>query len=194
MIRDSKFWLLMFVFQVAFGLAVFAITRDYYMQEQPTTTGHAAPSLQSPQSAPAWQNTVIANEIARMDSSAPNQFSLQDPVEISRQADVYFSNRQYEQAAQLYERLLTFNPGNAEVHNNLGLTLHYLGRSDEALARLKEGVTVDPENQRIWLTTGYVNSELGNIELARSALTNATLIGDDDSIRQSAQSMLDRLP
>lgn len=191
MIRNSKFWLLMVVFQVAFGLAVFAITRDYYMQDDRTIAGHAVPSVQS---APAWQNNVIANEIARMDSTDPSQFSLQDPVEISRQADVYFTNRQYEQAAKLYERLLTFNPGNAEVHNNLGLTLHYLGRSDEALARLKEGVAVDPENQRIWLTTGYVNSELGNTDLARSALTNATLIGNDDSIRQSAQSMLERLP
>lgn len=191
MIRNSKFWLLMAVFQVAFGLAVFAITRDYYTQDTETITAHAVPATQS---TPAWQNTVVANEIARMGSLDPSQFSLQDPVEISRQADVFFTNRQYEQAAKMYERLLSFSPNNAEIHNNLGLTLHYLGRSDEALARLREGVAVDPENQRIWLTTGYVNSELGNTDLARSALTNATLIGDDESIRQSAHSMLERLP
>jgi tetratricopeptide (TPR) repeat protein len=115
-------------------------------------------------------------------------------VELSRQADVYFSNRQYAQAAEMYERLLAFDPNNAEIYNNLGLTLHYLGRSAEALQRLDEGVAVDPDNQRIWLTTGYVNSELGKIDQARGALANATLIGDNESIRQSAQQMLDNLP
>jgi Flp pilus assembly protein TadD len=94
----------------------------------------------------------------------------------------------------MYEQLLAFSPNDAEIYNNLGLTLHYLGRSTEALGRLNEGVAVDPEHQRTWLTLGYVNSQLGNTEQARTALTTAARIGTDDSIRQSATRMLESLP
>ena len=181
----------MVVFQIGFGFVVFAVTRDYYVKDVDSGSPHALPSGQA---APAWPGGIAADEIARMTSSAPSQFLLQDPVEISRQANVYFANRQYEQAAEMYERLLSFSPGDAEIYNNLGLTLHYLGRSAEALQKLQEGTAADPDHQRIWLTTGFVNSELGNLDQARSALTNATLIGDDESIRQSAQKMLDGLP
>jgi Flp pilus assembly protein TadD len=118
----------------------------------------------------------------------------EDPVEISRQAEEYFASRQYDKAAAMYERLLAFSPNDGEILNNLGLTLHYLGRSTEALQRLNEGVAVDPENQRIWLTLGYVNSAVGNTEQARLALVNATQTGTDESIRESARQMLDALP
>ena len=81
-------------------------------------------------------------------------------------------------------------------HGAIGVavTLHYLGRSDEALSYLDKGASLDAANQRIWLTLGYVNSQLGNVDEAREALNKATQIGNDESIRRSAQSMLDGLP
>jgi len=136
----------------------------------------------------------METEIARLSSSALSQPTIQDPSEMSRQAGEFFTNRQYDRAAELYERLLAFNPNDAETYNNLGITLHYLGRSTEALRRLNEGVAVDPGHQRIWLTLGFVNSQLGNTEQARTALTTAAQIGSDDSIRQSAMRMLEDLP
>ncbi|MDH3410643.1 MAG: tetratricopeptide repeat protein [Gammaproteobacteria bacterium] len=191
MVRDTRFWTLMAVFQVLFGLAVFAITRDYYMTDAPSVGAHAPTGIAP---ATAWPNVVTESNIARLSSSATGEAAVTDPIEMSRQADEFFANRQYEQAAALYERLLAFGPPNADVHNNLGLTLHYLGRSTEALDRLNDGVAVDPDNQRIWLTLGFVNSQLGNTEQARTALTAATKIGSDESIRQSAMTMLENLP
>lgn len=191
LILNTKFWISFVVFQVIFGIAVFAITRDYYMQEavnvssQPATIG---------QSTSPWTNRITETEIARLSSPALTEPTLQNPIEISRKANEFFAARQYERAADMYERLLAFSPNDAEVYNNLGLTLHYLGRSEEALARLNEGVAADPQHQRIWLTLGYVNSQLGNIEKARTALTNAAQIGTDESIRQSANKMLESLP
>jgi tetratricopeptide (TPR) repeat protein len=129
-----------------------------------------------------------------MSPSALSESTIQDPIEISRRADEFFANKQYDGAANLYEQLLVLNPNNADTYNNLGLTLHYLGRSAEALSRLNEGVALDVENQRIWLTLGYVNSQLGNTEQARKALTTAAQIGNDASIRQSALNMLEALP
>ncbi len=94
----------------------------------------------------------------------------------------------------MYERLLAFSPNNVDIQNELGLTLHYLGRSAEALRRLNDGVAANPTHQRIWLTLGFVNRQLGNTEQARAALTTATQIGTDESIRQSAMKMLENLP
>jgi Flp pilus assembly protein TadD len=97
-------------------------------------------------------------------------------------------------AADLYARLLALNPKNVDILNELGLTLHYTGRSAEALQRLNEGVALNPAHQRIRLTLGFVNSQLGNFQEARAALTAATQLGTDQSIRQSALDMLKNLP
>jgi Flp pilus assembly protein TadD len=191
MILNAKFWISFVAFQVVFGLAVFAITRDYYMQDKGTVRAH--PPMIG-QSAPAWPNGITETQIARLSSPALSEPTVQDPFEISRRANDYFANRQYDQAADMYEQLLAFSPDDAEIYNNLGLTLHYLGRSSEALDKLNEGVAKDPQHQRIWLTLGYVNSQLGNFEQARTALTTAARIGTDESIRQSATRMLEDLP
>lgn len=191
MVRDSKFWVLMAVFQILFGLAVFAITRDHYMAEANSPRPHAAIVNSD---VAAWPNIVSEGSIARLSSSATGAAVVPDPVEMSRQADAFFANRQYDKAAELYERLLAFSPGTADTHNNLGITLHYLGRSPEALQRLEEGIEIEPQNQRIYLTIGYVNSQLGNTEQARTALRTAAEIGNDESIRQSALNMLENLP
>jgi len=191
MIREPKFWMSMAVFQVLFGLAVFAITRDYYAPDAKIVSAH--PSTMN-QPAVVWPNRITQTEIARLSSPTFGNPATQDPVEIFRQAEQFFANRQYEQAAESYARLLPFRPNDAEIYNNLGLTLHYLGRPSEALRRLDEGVAADPNHQRIWLTLGYVNSQLGNTAQAREALTKASQIGTDESIRQSAIKMLEALP
>jgi len=189
--RDAKFWYSMVVFQFLFGLAVFAFTRDYYRHEAVDVTSQSSTVQQRSSD---WVGAIAPPEFAWLGSQTSNNLLTEDPVEISRLADEYFAKKQYEQAATMYERLLAFSPNDGEIHNNLGLTLHYLGRSTEALDRLEEGVAVDPENQRTWLTLGYVNSSLGNTEQARVALTNATQVGADESIRQSAKEMLEALP
>lgn len=181
----------MTVFQAVFALAIFAITREYYIRDADNVSAHAT---QIDRSALTWSNGISAADIARLSSSTSSEPAPQDPAEISRQADEFFASKQYDRAAELYERLLAFDPNNVDIHNNLGLTLHYLGRSAEALSRLKDGVAADPSSQRIWLTTGYINSQLGNYEQARTALTTATQIGSDESIRQSAINMLENLP
>jgi len=190
MTRDSKFWVSMAVFQILFALAVFAITREYY-------TTNVSPLISPPattsQSAPAWPNNISQAEIDRLSLPALGDLIPQDPVEIYRQANEYFANKQYDRAAEYYEKLLAFSPNDAETHNNLGITLHYLGRSSEALEQLNKGVAVDPDHQRSWLTLGYVNSQLGNTAQARTALTKATQIGTSESIRQSALKMLEDL-
>ncbi|HSN52379.1 MAG TPA: tetratricopeptide repeat protein [Woeseiaceae bacterium] len=189
--RDKKFWSLLLVFQVFFGLVVFAVTREYYVPDTAVPRGHA---LTAAPAATGWSRGMTATDVARLTSPGLVDTPPTDPAEIYRRAEEFFAARQYAQAAQLYEQLLQFSPDDAEIHNNLGLTLFYLGRGDEALARLNEGAAKDPAHQRIWLTLGYVNSQLGNIQQAREALTKAAETGGNASISEAALEMLAKLP
>ena len=191
MARDTRFWTLLLVFQVFFGLAVFAITREYYLPDTTAGQGHASIPGQP---ATSWSRGITATDISRLSSPGLVESAPDDPAEIYRQAEEFFANRQYDRAARLYEQLLPYSPNDAEIYNNLGLTLFYVGRADEALRRLNDGVAVDPGHQRIWLTLGYVNSQLGNTEEARAALTKATQVGGNASVRESAEKMLAELP
>jgi Flp pilus assembly protein TadD len=180
----------MMVFQVAFGLAVFAVTRQYYMQEPDKVSAHPG-TISQP--ALEWPEGSSENDLEQLISSYPGQPLSDDPVVISRQADDFFTNKQYDKAADLYEKLLAFGSTNVNTYNNLGITLYYLGRSTEALRVLNEGVALDPSYPRIWLTLGFVNSQLGNTMQARSALTKAVQLGADSDVGQSATKMLDTL-
>jgi tetratricopeptide (TPR) repeat protein len=191
MIRDARFWIPLSIFQLIFGLAIFGLTRDYYLNEGDRSGVAPATRVRTSTGPPPG---FLRPEVLRPASPAWDSSMPQDPAEISRQADEAFGNKQYEQAADLYGRLLAIAPRDAETHNNLGLTLHYLGRSTEALRTLNEGVAIDPRHQRIRLTLGYVNKQVGNDEVALEALTNATLIGNDEAIRKSAMEMLRDLP
>ena len=195
MARDKRFWTLLVIFQVFFGLVVFAFTREYYKPGPQPVAGHPQMGNPSNPSTTGWSRGMTATDISRLSSPGlVETMPSSDPAEIYSRAEEFFANRQYPQAAELYERLLTFSPDDAEIHNNLGLTLFYMGRADDALQTLNEGVAANPEHQRIWLTLGYVNSQLGNTDAARKALTRATETGGNASIREAAMEMLAELP
>ena len=191
MVQKLKFWIPMTVFQVVFGLTIFTITRQYYIQDSDNVSDDPT---EISQPAFVWPDSITETNPAQLNSSTFNQSTIEDPAEISRQANEYFTKKQYDKAAELYERLLVLAPNNVNTHNNLGITLHYLGRSSEALQRLNEGVVVDPTHQRIWLTLGFVSSQVGNTENARTALTTAAKIDADNEIGKSAIKMLENLP
>lgn len=191
MIRSAKFWIPMMVFQVIFGLAVFTITRQYYIYDSDNVSSDPT-TIEQPSF--VWPGSITETNPVQFESSTPSQSTIEDPVELSRQADEFFANKQYDRAAKLYEQLLAFGPDNVATYNNLGITLHYLGRSTEALRWLNEGVAVDPTHQRIWLTLGFVNSAVGDTEQARTALTNAAQMGANNEVGQSAVRMLENLP
>jgi tetratricopeptide (TPR) repeat protein len=191
MALNLKFWIPMTMFQIVFGLTVFAITRQYYIQDSDNLSDEPT---EISQPSFVWPDGIMETNPAQLNSSTFSQSTIEDPAEILRQADEYFTKKQYDKAAELYERLLVLGPNNVETYNNLGITLHYLGRSSEALSRLNEGVAVDPTHQRIWLTLGFVYSQVGNTENARTALITAAKIDADNEIGKSAVKMIENLP
>ncbi len=187
MFSNPRFWIFMVVFQVAFGLAVFAMTRQYYIQD--TATVSAVPAAQT-SAATEWAGSKEGGELEQLITSFPGPANTTDPSVLSDQADEAFVNQQFDRAADLYHQLLMADPGNVDTYNNLGITMHYLGHSEEALGVLNEGIKVGPDYQRIWLTLGFVNSQLGNNMQAKSALTTAVELGADTEVGQSAAEML----
>jgi len=189
--NKPKFWIGITVFQVVFGMAVFGITRQYYMVNLDKVNVAPAIAGQPFQVMPDLGAVTSSNKIT---ASTFGQSNIENPAELARQANNFFSNKQFDRAADAYERLLALDPGNVETYNNLGITLYYLGRSTEALRNLNEGIAVDSTDQRIWLTLGYVSTQVGNIEQARTALTTAANMNLDNEIGKSAAQMLENLP
>ncbi len=190
MICSARFWIMMTGFQVVFGLAIFTITRQYYIHNSDNVS--AEPTMKGEPSI-AWPDPITETNPAQFGLPRSSQPIIEDAALISRQADEAFANKQYNRAAELYKQLLALSPNNVTAYNNLGITLHNLGRSAEALRKLNEGVAVDPTYQRIWLTLGFVNSQLGDTEQARTALTSAAQMGADNEVGQSALKLLENL-
>jgi len=173
-----------------FGLIVFVVTREMYVDDAQTVSAAAsdtaAPSAM-PQADQLQINTALLESVLLLDAKK------KDPATMSQLANKYFANRQYAEAADLYRQLSALDPGNVNTQNNLGLTLHYINQSEEALAVLKKGAALSPDNQRIWLTLGYVNMELGNLDEAKSSLETAEQIDPDNDIGRSAAKMRSEL-
>lgn len=191
MMRSARFWSFMVVFQVAFGLAVFGLTRHHYLSRA-GDTGAAMATV--PHAQMAWPDSTGPDDLERLMSTFPGQVAVEDPEQTLLRADELFVNGNYVQAGDMYQRIVSSGYRDVNVYNNLGLTLHYLGRSEEALQRLSEGIALDSSYQRIWLTLGYVSSQVGRIDDARMALTTAVEMGPDNDIGRSAAGMLQSLP
>jgi tetratricopeptide (TPR) repeat protein len=195
--RSVRFWALLAVIQVAFGLAVFGLTRHYYLDragQNPDTAPGAAAVAAHP--LPVVPAGTPEDDLARLIATFPGpagQAGGGDPVELARQGDLAFGNGEYPRAAELYAGALAAGDRDVNTYNSLGLTLHYLGRSGEALQVLGEGVALDAGYQRIWLTLGFVHGQLGHTDPAREALERAWDIDPESDVGRSAADLLKQL-
>ena len=73
------------------------------------------------------------------------QLDPHDAEALDRLAMLRFGEQDYEAAFRLYRSLLEINPDNAQTHSNLGATLYYLGRVEEALRSFEHAFSLDPE-------------------------------------------------
>ena len=60
-------------------------------------------------------------------------------------AMVRFRQHNYAAALDLYRDLLDIHPDNAQTHSNVGATLYYLGRGEEALQSFERALSLAPE-------------------------------------------------
>lgn len=202
--------------QIIYGLGVFLATRHYYMGE-PTLTAASVTNRQemprdvhqglsgdpSVSDAPLLPGSgrITVQDAQRLVTAKPPADSGtsaigygENPQQLSRTADELFRQRRFQEAAAHYTRALEQAPYNVDVYNNLGLTLHYIGRSAEALDVLNKGIAVDSSYPRIWLTLGFVQQSVGDLNGARVALTRAAELDPKSAIGHEAKRMLAALP
>ena len=58
-----------------------------------------------------------------------------------------FSQQDYEEALDLYRVKATLEPNNATVHANIGVTLYFLGRHEQALAAVEQVLQLEPDHE-----------------------------------------------
>jgi len=198
--QSRTFWVALAVFEVIFGAAIFGLTRQYYLSAggSPGDRGRLSGVPVNTLADVAGRLNQTPGTSTQSAAAAPAgnvpPISTTDPNEIFRLANEAFNAKDYARAATLYEHLLNFDPDNPNTLNDLGLTLQYTGRSDEAIERLNQAVLADPTHQRSWLTLGFVYSQMGNTTQARAALTRAVDLDSDPAVTASAQQMLGQLP
>jgi tetratricopeptide (TPR) repeat protein len=182
-------WVVIVVAQITYGLLVFAITRSYYQESRII-------SDQAPTAAP---EVTAHPKVAPFDASLQPAVTLQpsaealsteDPALIARLADDYFKQKKYPQAIELYERALKINPEDVETYNDLGLSLFYIGQSQQAVEILQTGASKRPDFQRIQLTLGFVQAQVGDKAAAATAFKKAIELGPENTVGQEARRML----
>ena len=172
-------------FLAFYGFAVFALTRDYYLRHPPSLAAVPAAPRPVAQTGPRPGGPTLAN-----DSSIPASVSGTNPVLLAQQADALFGQGRYAEAIPLYRRILELAPDDLDAHNDLGLALHYMGQTPEALTVLARGTEKGPTFQRLWLTYGYVQSQAGMGEGAVAALARARDLGPETGIGKEAARLL----
>jgi tetratricopeptide (TPR) repeat protein len=195
-------WALIVAFQLLYGLLIFAVTRDLYKTEDTYKTGESY-KIESPgkSAAVTKQRTVDipgsskftvtdAERLVAPAATGGPARPAENAEELARIADEHFRQKRFDQAASLYQRVVDLAPHNVGVYNNLGLTLHYIGRSEDAIERLEQGIAVDGEHQRIWLTLGFVRAQTGDTDAAKKALQRAVDLAPDSSVATEATRMM----
>ncbi len=103
---------------------------------------------------------------------------------------LYFESNRFQQAIEVYKRILALNDKDVDTLNELGLALHYTGKSQEGVEVLKKATTFDPSHQRAWLSLGFVLASSGRTEEAKPALKKAIDINPDNDVGKEAQRIL----
>lgn len=126
-------------------------------------------------------------QIQRVLKERPN-----DPKAFAGAGDIYFEQRKFIDAIEYYKKAIDMDPHDIDTYNDIGLSYHYIGRSDEGLKYVEEGIKRNPAYQRIWLTKGFILAIRGDIAGARSAWEKAYRLNPNTDIGRSAASFLEQ--
>ena len=72
------------------------------------------------------------------------QLNPRNMEELKQLARSHFRRKRYRQALELFRTLLENDPDVASTHANIGTTLYYLDRSEEAIQSLERALALDP--------------------------------------------------
>lgn len=165
------------------GLSALLAVSGCSKKEEPQQSVQQQPPAQAAQG--GLNTTLIADLEARLAQDPKN------PEVLWRLGDAYFDAKQFTESAKHYKKVLEVKPGETDLYNDLGLSLHYLGNSAEALKYLEEGIKKNPYHQRIWLTKGFILAYgTGDLEGAKAAWEKANALNPESQIGKAAAEYL----
>lgn len=88
-------------------------------------------------------------------------------------AFLHASQRHHAEAARLFEKAVTLEPGDANTHFNLGFVYDKLNRCEEAIAAFMQAVARNPALDRAWYGLGLAYATLGRHADAADAFGKA---------------------
>ena len=88
----------------------------------------------------------------------------------------------YHEAVKEMELAVEQDPLNVQWRGNLALSLHALGRNDEALAHLRRGLEIDPQNWGVHFIVGQVHLATGDVPAAVAAAERAYAVHPQHSM------------
>lgn len=94
--------------------------------------------------------------------------------------------KKYDQAEEVFRRILVTNPNNPAVLNYLGYMFADHGQKlDEALGMIKKAVDLDPANGAYLDSLGWAYFKMGKYDLAEDSLTKASQhMGTDPTVQE----------
>lgn len=115
-----------------------------------------------------------------------------DAKALGEVGDIYFDQHRFVDAIEYYKKAIALDPQDIDSYNDIGLSYHYIGRSEEGLRYLEEGIKKSPSYQRLWLSKGFIFAIRGDIADARAAWEKAYSIDPNNDIGKSAASFLEQ--
>jgi Flp pilus assembly protein TadD/4-amino-4-deoxy-L-arabinose transferase-like glycosyltransferase len=125
-----------------------------------------------------WRPLALAAAVAAV-AALPANWPMVTVSSVRASTLYNFARRLEEQPGGLelaiasYRRALTFDPGYAQAHSNLGAALERRGQLDEALVHVRRAVALHPEQGDYHYNLGVVLAARGEAEAARRAYERA---------------------
>ncbi|MBI4682181.1 MAG: tetratricopeptide repeat protein [Nitrospirae bacterium] len=184
--ENYKKWLIVLI---ATATAVFVIvsfvTKQSYSPEEPVRYTQEQTAVP-----PVAPGPIVEQDLNKVVPVEELGVDTKNPKELALLGDKYFESSKFNQAIELYKKVLELDPRDIDTYNDLGLAYQYVNRPDLAVDILQKGVKAGPSNQRIWLSLGFVNMSAGNNAEAKTALKKAVELNPQTDIGQEAMRML----
>ncbi|MBI5056858.1 MAG: tetratricopeptide repeat protein [Nitrospirae bacterium] len=180
--ENYKKWTVAVVLILIIGMVIFAVTTSNHKSETPAVDS-------------AQRKTAPSGPLTDSMTQPPVQLDKlpEDPKELALLGDKYFESGRYDVAVQIYEKTLQKNPDDVDTYNDMGLALHYLKRSNDAINALKKGTQIAPSYQRVWLSLGFILMSTGRNDEAKTALRKAAELNPQTDMGQEAMRILGSL-
>ncbi|MBI5681600.1 MAG: tetratricopeptide repeat protein [Deltaproteobacteria bacterium] len=113
-----------------------------------------------------------------------------DAKALAALGDTYFELQRFEDAVDVYKKAIAIDPDDIDSCNDLGLCLHYTGRTQEAIKYIDDCIKRNPNYQRIYLSKGFILSVRGKLPEARQSWEIAYKMAPDSDVGKAAEEFL----